>query len=176
MVTPCFKFILFLVHLPSSAFLLFFDICIMDVDFKLSSGACVQIIKAPIDDTSAWSLQPTVQLLSIKKVTNVGTGQSPDRYRLIVSDGTHFIQAMLATQLNHLVDNETIKKLCVVVLEKYASNVVQNKRCAPRGVDSPPHPLFETCWLILSYYKTYHCYVCSRSWNSARETRKSAVS
>lgn len=104
----------------------------MDVDFNLSSGACAQIIKAPADDTAAQNLQPTVQFLSIKKVTNTSTnGANLDRYRLIVSDGTHFIQAMLATQLNHLVENDTIKKLCVAVLEKYTSNVVQNKRCAP---------------------------------------------
>lgn len=101
----------------------------MDVDFNLSSGACAQIIKAPADDTATQNLQPTVQFLSIKKVTNTGTsGASLDRYRLIVSDGTHFIQAMLATQLNYLVENDTIKKLCVAVLEKYTSNIVQNKR------------------------------------------------
>ncbi|GJJ12350.1 hypothetical protein Clacol_006591 [Clathrus columnatus] len=100
----------------------------MDEDLTLSSGACLRIMKAPIDDSSTWKLQPNVQFLSIKQVTNPAGQGGPDRYRLIISDGTHFIQAMLATQLNHLVENGTIKKLCVAVLEKYTANIVQNKR------------------------------------------------
>ncbi|KAI6003927.1 hypothetical protein EDD15DRAFT_2457238 [Pisolithus albus] len=51
----------------------------------------------------------TVQLVSIKKVTAVSAATSAiDRYRIIMSDGVHFIQAMLATQLNDLVSNEEI--------------------------------------------------------------------
>ena len=102
----------------------------MDVDYHLSTGACAQITQASADDQAAWSMQPTVQFLSIKKLQNTST-TSPDRYRLIISDGVHFVQAMLATQLNELVENDTIKKHTVAVLEKYTSNVVQNKRSVP---------------------------------------------
>ncbi|KAF8517579.1 hypothetical protein BU17DRAFT_76387 [Hysterangium stoloniferum] len=100
----------------------------MDVDFDLSSGACAQITRAPLDDAHAWSMQPTVQFLSIKKLPNSKSEANPDRYRLIISDGVHFVQAMLSTQLNDLVENETVKKHSVAILEKYTSNVVQNKR------------------------------------------------
>ena len=99
----------------------------MDVDYHLSTGACAQITQASTDDLEAWSMQPTVQFLSIKKLVNT-SATNPDRYRLIISDGVHFVQAMLATQLNELVENDTIKKHTVAVLEKYTSNVVQNKR------------------------------------------------
>lgn len=99
----------------------------MDVDYHLSTGACAQITRASLDDAEAWDMQPTVQFLSIKKLNNQ-SAMNPDRYRLIVSDGVHFVQAMLATQLNELVENETIKKHTVAVLEKYSSNIVQNKR------------------------------------------------
>ncbi|KAF8582281.1 replication factor-a protein [Ramaria rubella] len=100
----------------------------MDVDYHLSAGACAQITQAPLEDADSWNLHPTVQFLSIKKLPNTKTEASPDRYRLIISDGVHFVQAMLATQLNEMVEKDTIKKHSVVVLEKYTSNVVQNKR------------------------------------------------
>lgn len=99
----------------------------MDVDYHLSAGACARITQASPDDQEAWGMQPTVQFLSIKKLPN-SSPMNPDRYRLIISDGVHFVQAMLATQLNEMVENNTIKKHSVVVLERYTSNVVQNKR------------------------------------------------
>jgi len=99
----------------------------MDVDYELSSGACARITQAAIDDTEANNMQPTVQFLSIKKLPSSKT-DTTDRFRLIISDGKHFIQAMLATQLNDLVANDTLKKHTVVILEKYTSKIVQNKR------------------------------------------------
>ena len=53
-----------------------------------------------------------------------------DRYRVIISDGVHFIQAMLATQLNDLVRTNAIGKHTVVVVEKATCNYVQAKRYA----------------------------------------------
>src|SRR6266481_1267672 len=104
----------------------------MDVDYHLSAGACAQITQARLEDEVAWNMQPTVQFLSIKKLLNSKPGDTsaPDRYRLIISDGVHFVQAMLATQLNELVENNKVTKHSVVTLEKYTSNVVQNKRYA----------------------------------------------
>lgn len=104
----------------------------MDVDYHLSAGACAQITQARLEDEVAWNMQPTVQFLSIKKLLNSKPGDTsaPDRYRLIISDGVHFVQAMLATQLNELVENNKVTKHSVVKLEKYTSNIVQNKRYA----------------------------------------------
>ncbi|KAI0780628.1 replication factor-a protein [Trametes elegans] len=51
-----------------------------------------------------------------------------DRYRVIVSDGEHFLQSMLATQLNHLVEEEQIVKHSVAVVEKFTCNLVQDKK------------------------------------------------
>jgi replication factor A1 len=48
-----------------------------------------------------------------------------------VSDGEHFIQAMLATQLNSLVKDETIKKNSIINVTKMTCNFVQDKRCVP---------------------------------------------
>ncbi|EIW60181.1 replication factor-a protein [Trametes versicolor FP-101664 SS1] len=51
-----------------------------------------------------------------------------DRYRVIVSDGEHFLQSMLATQLNHLVEEEQILKHSIAVIEKFTCNLVQGKK------------------------------------------------
>lgn len=99
----------------------------------------------PIDGTT---LQPTLQILNIKKIQ--AAANSMDRYRcvgdedcgqghekvelmtmcrLIMSDGKHYLQAMLGTQLNHLVDSNTLTKNGLITLTQYATNVVQGRRC-----------------------------------------------
>ncbi|GAA99937.1 uncharacterized protein L969DRAFT_86148 [Mixia osmundae IAM 14324] len=76
------------------------------------------------------SSSPVLQILSVKKVSPapMPNGQTgADRYRLILSDSAHFIQAMLATQLNHLIGDGQIEKHAVVRLDQYAINKVQNR-------------------------------------------------
>lgn len=95
----------------------------------LTAGACqVLYFTEPPPDSAA--LQPTLQVLSIKKI-NAPPGSanaSVDRYRLILSDGTHFIQSMLATQMNSLVTNKDIDKNSVIKLVQFACNAVQDRR------------------------------------------------
>ena len=62
----------------------------------LSAGAVMRMFNK---DTSG---QPTVQLLDIKQIM---VGNAVRYYRLNISDGQHYMQAMLATQLNDLVTN-----------------------------------------------------------------------
>ncbi|TNY19811.1 hypothetical protein DMC30DRAFT_417560 [Rhodotorula diobovata] len=92
---------------------------------QLTQGAVYSMYESADD---ANSLEPILQVLSAKKVNAANQGQ--DRYRLILSDGDHFAQAMLTTGLNHLVagDAPTIGKNAVVKLMSYAVNVVQNRR------------------------------------------------
>ena len=50
------------------------------------------------------------QVLDVKKIQpNPGQAVAAERFRLVISDGTHYLQAMLATQLNHLVANNQIQ-------------------------------------------------------------------
>ena len=49
-----------------------------------------------------------VQVLEMKRVDSKQQGNAPVRYRLIISDGQHYTQAMLATQLNGLVDDGSL--------------------------------------------------------------------
>ena len=66
-----------------------------------------------------------VQFLSLKKVSTV---PNHDRYRIIVSHGVNYMQAMLATQLNEKVQENQITKGSIVVIERYTCNYVQEKR------------------------------------------------
>jgi len=72
---------------------------------------------------------PCVQVLDVKKIQpNPGQSTGQDRYRLIISDGTHYQQAMLATQLNELVTSNQIVPNGLISLVDFICNEVQNKK------------------------------------------------
>lgn len=101
----------------------------------LSSGSVKILQKASPEDVDLFDHEYTLQFLSIKKVgnnANAPTSAPPERYRLIISDGEHYMQAMLATQLNDLVQENSITKNTVAVVDKLTCNYVQEKRCASR--------------------------------------------
>lgn len=79
-------------------------------------------------DENLMTSCPTVQFLSFKKVAPAAGGANVDRYRIIVSDGEHFVQAMLGTQLNTLIDDGEIEKHSIAVIERFTCNIVQEKR------------------------------------------------
>lgn len=49
--------------------------------------------------------------------------------RIILSDGKFFIQSMLATQLNHFVEDKHLDKNVVVKLTGFVTNAVQGRKC-----------------------------------------------
>lgn len=71
-------------------------------EMSLSAGAIQQMYNG---DTST---KPMLQLIDIKKIA-ANSGTSSDRYRLIISDGIYFMQAMLATQLNFMVESGQVR-------------------------------------------------------------------
>ncbi|XP_078679750.1 replication protein A 70 kDa DNA-binding subunit-like isoform X2 [Branchiostoma floridae x Branchiostoma belcheri] len=71
---------------------------------------------------------PVLQVLGIKKIQSAGA-QGSERYRLLLSDGKHTqSSAMLATQQNHLVNSGQLEQHCVIRLEKYICNTIQDNR------------------------------------------------
>ncbi|KAJ7172077.1 hypothetical protein C8R46DRAFT_1215943 [Mycena filopes] len=94
---------------------------------QLTAGSCLGLHNAVPGDSSLFDATHTLQLLSVRLVNSNATS-TVDRYRIIVSDGVHFIQAMLATQLNNLVKDEQIKKNSIVNVTKMTCNFVQDKR------------------------------------------------
>lgn len=97
---------------------------------QLEQGICKRLNDASQNDQDLFLTPHTVQVLSVK---TVGQGTSPnERYRIILSDGVHFIQAMLATQLNDMVASNQLTKNCIATVEKLSCNYVQERRYATR--------------------------------------------
>lgn len=69
-----------------------------------------------------------VQVLSIKLLPQQSKPQSVDRYRIIISDGLHFIQAMIATQLNGLIASEEFTRFSTIKITRLTANMVQGKK------------------------------------------------
>ncbi|KAJ8483106.1 hypothetical protein ONZ51_g4913 [Trametes cubensis] len=95
---------------------------------QLTTGICARLNSSENDDDDLFNSQPIVQFLSFKRVPPSGGTSTMDRYRVIVSDGEHFLQSMLATQLNPLVEEEQIVKHSIAVIEKFTCNLVQGKK------------------------------------------------
>ncbi|KAH9950187.1 replication factor-a protein [Amylocystis lapponica] len=95
---------------------------------QLTAGVCARLSNAKDTDDALFNSCPTVQFLSFKKVGPAAGGSNVERYRIIVSDGENFLQAMLATQLNSLIDEEKIAKHSIAVIERFTCNLVQEKR------------------------------------------------
>jgi replication factor A1 len=89
---------------------------------SLSAGSVSHIYTTK--DTSS---KPVVQVVELKQITASNATGSP-RYRLAVSDGKHYQQAMLATQLNSLVADGSLQVHTVIRMNDFIANEVANKR------------------------------------------------
>jgi replication factor A1 len=70
---------------------------------------------------------PVLQVLAVKKI-NSTTAHATERWRVVLSDGTAFIQSMLATQLNPMVANNEIVKGGLIKLGQYTMNKMKDKK------------------------------------------------
>ena len=96
---------------------------------QLTGGICGRLANTKNEEEleTLFNSEPVLQILSIKKVAPT-PGSTLDRYRIIVSDGEAFTQSMMATQLNHFVEEGLITKNTVIVVEKFTCNYVQQRR------------------------------------------------
>lgn len=94
----------------------------MDGASEITRGAIESIFK-----TGKAVNHPVVQVTDLKRISNGTTPGSSARYRLAISDGTHFQQAMIATQLNFLITENRIQVNSLVRLMEIICNAVQDK-------------------------------------------------
>ncbi|XP_077021613.1 replication protein A 70 kDa DNA-binding subunit isoform X1 [Tamandua tetradactyla] len=88
---------------------------------QLSEGAIAAIMQQ--GDTS---IKPVLQVINIRPIT---TGNSPPRYRLLMSDGLNTLSSfMLATQLNPLVENEQLSSHCICQINRFIVNTLKDGR------------------------------------------------
>jgi|SRR5271156_631586 len=76
--------------------------------------------------------QPVLQVLAIRSITSQPPQPNQtERWRVVFSDGTFFIQSMLATQLNPLITNNEIVKGGLVRVLQYTMNKMKDKKYIP---------------------------------------------
>ena len=79
---------------------------------------------------------PILQVLAVKKLNATGSANAQDRWRLVLSDGQYFIQSMMATQLNHMIEKNDVQKGVLIKLLQYTTNKMKDKKC----LSSPEFP------------------------------------
>ena len=95
---------------------------------ELSSGVILRLSNPEDKSEELLNSKPVLQILSVKKVGPAPGPGNSDRYRIIVSDGEHFLQAMLATQLNNIIEEAQFGKNAIIRITQFTCNMVQEKR------------------------------------------------
>lgn len=75
----------------------------------------------------ASDLNPVLQVADIRLVNTQQQSSGNERFRILLSDGCHLQQGMLATQRNELVKSGRLQKGSVVQLTQFACNVVKDR-------------------------------------------------
>ena len=75
------------------------------------------------------------------------------RYRVMLSDGVHYVTAMLTSSLNQYVADDKLRKFSVIKLKDYFANEVNNRKCvvSPARVASPTATSRES-WHPISFF------------------------
>ncbi|XAR70718.1 hypothetical protein NMG60_11027679 [Bertholletia excelsa] len=89
---------------------------------NLTDGA---IAKLSSGDPQAADEKPVLQVADLRLVNT--QNQTNERYRILLSDGVHLQQGMLATQKNELVRSQSLQKGSIVQLTQFVCNVIQGR-------------------------------------------------
>jgi replication factor A1 len=66
-----------------------------------------------------------LQVIHLKHLQS-STNGGADRYKLVVSDGTNYMSAMLSSQLNTLVTSNALTRYSVLKVKRYMVNIVNS--------------------------------------------------
>ncbi|PCH06583.1 hypothetical protein PENOC_023620 [Penicillium occitanis (nom. inval.)] len=81
---------------------------------------------AIFDESRTAESQPVVQCVQIKPLAPQPNGT--ERYRAVFSDISNYVQTMLATQVNPLVQSEKLRKGRLVRLKTFQSNAIKGRK------------------------------------------------
>ncbi|KAK9388242.1 hypothetical protein V1515DRAFT_553430 [Lipomyces mesembrius] len=98
----------------------------MDDTVPLSRGFIRDM--ANLDSSTVLTRHPTfiAQVLQIKELSSTQAG-GPRRFRFVLSDGDHFVQCMLATQLNDIVLNNRVERGHTINVRQYTPSEMKEK-------------------------------------------------
>jgi hypothetical protein len=91
---------------------------------QLTTGVCDQIASSSSKDDPVWASSPIMQIVQAKVIETGGQ----TRWRIIISDGAHVLQAMVITALNTLFENGDAGKGTIVRLLRFGINTIQGRR------------------------------------------------
>ncbi|UZJ52680.1 hypothetical protein CBS101457_002000 [Exobasidium rhododendri] len=80
------------------------------------------------DDGSDQVIDPICQVLTVKKIAPKGGESLPDRFRVILSDGDYYAQAMLSTQTKRIIDSGELNRNCLIKVISYAVNTIADRK------------------------------------------------
>ena len=77
----------------------------------------------------ARPIPPTLaDLRALQSKDGNSTDESNKRFRVMLSDGQHYVTAMLSSQLNPLVLDGKLEKFTVVKLTEYLCQTINNRK------------------------------------------------
>ncbi|KAL4901967.1 hypothetical protein BDW74DRAFT_68957 [Aspergillus multicolor] len=91
-----------------------------------ASHVSVGALSAIFDGTKPQNSEPIVQCVQVKPLPPQANNQ--ERYRVVFSDITNYVQTMLAIQANHFVTEGLLRKGCFVRLKQFQANSVKGKK------------------------------------------------
>uniref|UniRef100_A0A2N9HL65 Replication factor-A protein 1 N-terminal domain-containing protein n=1 Tax=Fagus sylvatica TaxID=28930 RepID=A0A2N9HL65_FAGSY len=94
---------------------------------NLTEGAIMKMCRGELKAEDE-GLKPVLQVIEVMQViTKAQQPSSTERFRVVLSDGTHQQQGMLATQKNHFVKEGKLQKGSIVRLTHFVCNEVQKR-------------------------------------------------
>ncbi|OJJ57799.1 hypothetical protein ASPSYDRAFT_45728 [Aspergillus sydowii CBS 593.65] len=91
-----------------------------------ASNISVGALSAIFDGTKTQINEPIVQCVQVKPLPPQTNNQ--ERYRVVFSDISNYVQTMLAIQANHFVTDGLLRKGCFVKLKQFQANSVKGKK------------------------------------------------
>ena len=99
----------------------------MESEFKLTTGVCKQICDPDVQSSTLFSLialKPVVQVVQVKKATVKPSQKiNGDVWTIYISDGVHFVAAVLKKELGVLVHEKKVIKNVVIQINSYTRKV-----------------------------------------------------
>ena len=92
---------------------------------QLTTGVCDQIASSTGPGDPVWSTSPVLQVV---RTRSFETGERTLRWAIIVSDGTHALQALVVAKLASLFENGEVRKGTVIRVRRYAANTIRDIR------------------------------------------------
>ena len=86
----------------------------IDMQHKLTSNAISIMYSMTMSSSEDTSFTPLLQVVLIRKLDT-----DEEQYKVILSDGQHFISSMLAVPLNHMVNDGIISLHCILRITEF---------------------------------------------------------